>query len=156
MPILQRIFACLSKTAIKTQKQNVQFVQTLSHQPYSCHKANFGPLTRRQPPYRMLIIILFQVRHRECIKVFSRRMWRQSVLKEVRQKYGSLKIFLLYFHDAGDVNLSEKKFGRCTAHSYRANVAIEFHYFMKKEKTQLKTKEVQQNICKSMGIYRFS
>ena len=41
-------------------------------------------------------------------------------------------VFLLYFYDVYDVNLSEKKFGRSTAYSCRANAFIEFHHFMEK------------------------
>ena len=36
------------------------------------------------------------------------------------------------------------------------HVYIELCRFLKQEKTQLKTKQLKQNIFKSMGIYRFS
>ena len=52
LPVLHHIFACLSKTAIKTLKQNVKFVQTFFYQVFGCPKINFGPMTWRQshPP----------------------------------------------------------------------------------------------------------
>ena len=37
------------KTAIKTLKQNVKFVETFFDQLFGCPKANFGPMTRIQP-----------------------------------------------------------------------------------------------------------
>ena len=33
---------------------------------------------------------------------------------------------------------------------------IEFHHFIKKEQTQLKTKQLEQNIFQSVGTYEFS
>ena len=39
------------------------------------------------------------------------------------------------------------------AYSCRTNVFIQFHHFVKKEQTQLKTKQLKQNIFKSIGIY---
>ena len=41
------------------------------------------------------------------------------------------------------------------AYACRTNVFIEFHHFIKKEEAQLKTKQLKQNIFKSMGIYGF-
>ena len=48
LPLLQHIFAWLSKTAIKTLKQNVKFVQTFFYQVFGCPKINFEPRTERQ------------------------------------------------------------------------------------------------------------
>ena len=36
------------------------------------------------------------------------------------------------------------------------NFFIEFHHFMETKLTQLETKQLKQNIFKSMGIYGFS
>ena len=47
----------------------------------------------------------------------------------------------------------KKKFG---TYSCLTNVFIELDHFMKKEWKQLKTKQLKQNIFKSMGIYGFS
>ena len=49
MSILWQIFACLSKTVIKTLKQNVTFVQTFFYHPFDCRKVIFGPMARRKP-----------------------------------------------------------------------------------------------------------
>ena len=57
-----------------------------------------------------------------------------------------IRTFLLYFCDGYDVNLWQKKFSRSTAFSCRVNAFMEFHHFMKKEYTQLKTKQLEQNI----------
>ena len=48
LPLVQHIFAWLSKTAIKTLKQKVKFVQTFFYQVFGCPKINFGPRTQRQ------------------------------------------------------------------------------------------------------------
>ena len=50
----------------------------------------------------------------------------------------------------------KKKFGRSAAYSCTTNVFIEFHHFVKKEWTQLQTKQLKQNIFTSMRIYGFS
>ena len=49
-----------------------------------------------------------------------------------------------------------KKFGKRTAYSCRANAFIEFYHFMKKELTHLKIKQHKQSIFKSVRIYGFS
>ena len=61
------------------------------------------------------------------LKHFS--VWENSM--EVH--FNRSKVFLLYFHDAYDVSLWEKNFGKSTAYSYRTNLFIELHHFMKKE-----------------------
>ena len=81
--------------------------------------------------------------------IFSLKISKELV--EVH--FSRSEIFVLYFYDAYDANLWGKKFGRSTAYSCRTNVFIEFHFFMKKNKTQLKTKQLKQNIFKSVGIY---
>ena len=50
----------------------------------------------------------------------------------------------------------KKKFGRSAAYSCTTNVFIEFHHFVKKEWTELQTKQLKQNIFTSMRIYGFS
>ena len=73
------------------------------------------------------------------------------------------KIFLLYFYEAYDVSpwgksTSSRITSRSTScstscsncSSCRTNFFIEFHHFMRKEWTQLKTKQLKQNIFKSV------
>ena len=68
LPILQQIFACLSKTVIKALKQQVKIVQTF----FISHLATLRPTLGRwqggSSTHPMLITALFQVRpedHRE-------------------------------------------------------------------------------------------
>ena len=86
---------------------------------------------------------------------------KNSLKKSVGAHFNKSKIFLLHFYNAYNVNLWEKNLDRSTAYSCRTNVfhqsfIIGFHQFMKKDKIQLKTKQLKQNIFKSMGVYGFS
>ena len=94
-----------------------------------------------------------------CLVMRNNFLWLLSLFslkKSTEVHFNKLKIFLLYFYDTYGINLWENTFGRSTAYSCRTDSFIEFHHFMKKEKTQLKTKQRKQNIFKSMGIYGFS
>ena len=66
--ILQWIFACLSKTAIKKTKQNVKFVQTFFISHVAALRPTMGHWQGGSLTHSMLISALFQVRpevHRE-------------------------------------------------------------------------------------------
>ena len=51
-----------------------------------------------------------------------------SRVQKIHRSTFRSKIFLLYFYDAYNVNLREKKFGVIIAFSWKANVYIEFYY----------------------------
>ena len=53
------------------------------------------------------------------------------------------------------MSICEEKVWVSMAYSCRTNVFIELPRFMKNELIQLKTKQIKQNIFKSMGIYGF-
>ena len=53
------------------------------------------------------------------------------------------------------MSICEEKVWVSMAYSCRTNVFIELRHFMKNELIQLKTKQIKQNIFKSMGIYGF-
>ena len=73
--------------------------------------------------------------------------------KSIEVHFNRSKIFPLYFYDAYDVNLWEKKFGRRTAYLSRANVFIEFYHFMKKKKKDTAdTKQLKQKNSNLMGF----
>ena len=64
-------------------------------------------------------------KHMQC----NSTVWKKSMEVDVNRS----KIFLLYFYDAYDVNLREKKFGLSAAYSCRTFVFIKFCHLLKKE-----------------------
>ena len=57
-----------------------------------------------------------------------------------------ITIGLLYFLDVYDVDLWEKNLARSTAYSCQANVLYNFITLKKKQWTQMKTKQLKQDI----------
>ena len=57
-----------------------------------------------------------------------------------------ITIDLLHFLDVYDVDLWEKNLSRSTTYSYRANVLYNFIILRKKQLTQMKTKQLKQDI----------
>ena len=54
--------------------------------------------------------------------------------KSIEKHFNRSKIFLLYFYEAYDANLREKKFRqKSTVYSGGTNVFIKFYHLMKKE-----------------------
>ena len=80
---------------------------------------------------------------------------RISLKKSIEVHFNRSKIFLLYHYYANDVNMRKKKFGRNMAYSCRKNVLQKISSFYQKKQTQLKTKQLKQNIFKSIEIYGF-
>ena len=64
-------------------------------------------------------------------------------------------MFLLDFYNAYDINLWENNFGRSMAYSWRKNLFIKFHEFVKNELTQLKTTQLKQNILNQWEFMGF-
>ena len=68
------------------------------------------------------------------------RMYDFGVKEQFESIINKLTLLLVYFYDAYDVNPWEE---------------IELHRFMREDQTQLKTKQLKQNIFKSIKIYSF-
>ena len=87
---------------------------------------------------------------------FKTKIIENGLKKSIEVHFNRQKIFLLYFYEACNVNLWEKKFVRSTAYLCRTDVFIKCHHFVIKKQTEVKAKQFKLNIFKSMRIYGFS
>ena len=73
--------------------------------------------------------------------------------KSIEVHFNRSNIFLLYFYNAYDVICEKKNSAEVRLIPAKQMPFYEFHHFMKKEQTQLKTKQLKENIFKSVVIY---